>query len=304
MVIDFHCHITTPGSCFPEPNGPYYRSLAPVNAATNLIGQVTSDAVDLMAERIRTPQALKTYRNFGPFIFTEMSRRMITTNADTLLGEMAANSVSKAVVVAIDPYVPTDEVLKACGHRQDLLLPFGSVDTGRDDYLDLFRHLLTLPISGIKYHADLQQLPIESPKMYAMMEVLASSTVAHLPVYLHTGNFPIYRPLDYPWEKALLELVSAFPSITFVCGHAGWDRPKSALKAALKLPNLYLETSWQPASTIRRLCEKVGPERLLFGSDFPLFSQKRALQNVRAALVDEEYDMVVCTNAKRLLRLE
>jgi len=304
VVIDFHCHITTPGSRFPEAEGPYYRSMAPVNAATNLIGQVTQEAVDLMAERFRTPQALKTYRNFAPFIFTEMSRRMITTDASKLLGEMAANGISKAVVVAMDPFVPTDEVLKDCEHRQGILLPFGSVDPNVDDYLDRFRRLLTLPIAGIKYHADLQQLPLESPKMFAMMEVLAASTMSHLPVYLHTGNFPIYRPLDYPWEKSLLELVVDFPSITFICGHAGWDRPKAALKAALKHSNLYLETSWQPASTIQRLCEKIGPERLLFGSDYPLFSQKRALQNVRAALVDEEYEMVVETNAKRLLRLE
>ena len=77
-------------------------------------------------------------------------------------------------------------------------------------------------------------------------------------------------------------------------------------KATAQLPSPHAGsgTSWQPASTIRRLCEKIGPERLLFGSDFPLFSQKRALQNVRAALVDEEYEMVVETNAKRLLRIE
>jgi hypothetical protein len=303
VVIDFHCHITTPGSRFPDQEGPYYRSLAPVNPATNLIGQMTQEAVDLLAERFRTPQALKAYRNFGPFIFTEMSRRMITTDASRLLGEMAANSITAAVVVAMDPFVPTDEVLRDCDHRQGILIPFGSVDSGADDYLDRFRRLLTLPISGIKYHSDLQQLPLESPKLHAMLDILAESTVSHLPVYLHTGNFPIYRPLDMPWEKSLLKLVTDFPTLTFVCGHAGWDHPKAALKAALKHPNLYLETSWQPAGTIRRLCDKIGPERLLFGSDYPLFSQARALKNVRAALDDAEFTLATETNAKRLLRL-
>lgn len=304
MVIDFHCHITTPGSRFPDPEGQYYRSLAPVNAATNLIGQMAQEAVDLFAERFRSPQALKAYRNFGPLIFTEMSRRMITTDASRLMGEMAANGISKAVVVAMDPFVPTPEVLRDCDHRHGILLPFGSVDHQAEDYLDHFRKLLTLPILGIKYHSDLQELPLESPKLSAMMEILAESPKSSLPVYLHTGNFPIYRPLDQPWEKSLLALVSSFPTVTFVCGHAGWDHPTAALKAALKHPNLYLETSWQPPATIRRLCDKVGPERLLFGSDFPLFSQNRALRNVRAALVDEEYEMVVEKNARRLLKLE
>lgn len=304
MIIDFHCHITTPGSRFPEPDGPYYRTIAPVNPATNLIGQMTQEAVDLLAERWRSPRALKAYRNFGPVIFTEMSRRMLTTDASRLLGEMAANGISKSVVVAMDPFVPTTEVVHSCGHRQGLLLPFGSVDGHAADYLERFAGLLTQPIAGIKFHSDLQQLPLESPRLHRMMEALAASSQSHLPVYMHTGNFPIYRPLEVPWEESLPKLLAAFPTLTFVCGHAGWDHPRAALKAALRYPNVYLETSWQPPTAIRRLCDKLGPERLLFGSDYPLFSQARALRNTRAALSDREFEMVSATNARRLLRLD
>jgi predicted TIM-barrel fold metal-dependent hydrolase len=88
-----------------------------------------------------------------------------------------------------------------------------------------------------------------------------------------------------------------------VCGHAGWDAPRAALRAALAHPNLYLETSWQPPRLIRRLCDILGPGRLLFGSDFPLFSQRRALRNVRAALAPDELARVTADNARRLLRL-
>ena len=146
----------------------------------------------------------------------------------------------------------------------------------------------------------MQRLPLDSPRLRVMLRLLAASDVAHLPVYLHTGNFPIYRPLDSPWHSALPRLLAEFPTLTFVCGHAGWDAPRAALKAALAHPNLYLETSWQPPRLIRRLCDKLGPERLLFGSDYPLFSQRRALRNVRAALTDEEFALVTAENAKRL----
>jgi len=53
---------------------------------------------------------------------------------------------------------------------------------------------------------------------------------------------------------------------------------------------------------IRRLCDKLGPERLIFGSDYPLFSQARALKNVRQALTVEELEWVTHLNAERLLR--
>lgn len=286
----------------PDPDGVYYRPLAPVSQATNLLGMWAQDAVDTIAERWRNAHALKAYRTCGPIIYTEMSRRMTITDASALLGEMAANGISKAVVVAIDPLIPTSDVMQACSRLHGVLLPFGSVDPGAEDYLDKFDALLESPIAGLKFHSDLQCLPIDDPRMYALMDRLSRSAHTNLPVYLHTGNFPIYRPLESPWEGSLPKLVRSFPNVKFVCGHCGWDKPKAALKAALANPNLYLETSWQPPQLIRRLCDKLGPERLIFGSDYPLFSQARALKNVRQALTIEELEWVTHLNAERLLR--
>jgi len=272
-------------------------------SAGRLLGHWTQEAMDTLAEQLRTPEALRTYRRLGPLIYTEMSRRMSETDASSLLAEMSQTGVTRAVVVAMDPYVPTGEVLEACLHLPGLLIPFGSNDPNHDDYEANFARLLTQPIRGIKFHSDLQSLPLDSPRLFSMLNILAASEVSRLPVYLHTGNFPIYRPLASPWQTALLRLLSAFPTLIFVCGHAGWNAPQAALKAALGHPNLFLETSWQPARLIRRLCDKLGPERLLFGSDYPLFSQRRALRNARIALTEAEFQLVTSENARRLLRL-
>ena len=286
----------------PEAEGDYYRTLPVPRPAGTLIGQWTQDAVDLAAERLRTPAALKAYRKFSPLIYTEMSRRMTDAPASALLAEMAANGVTQAVVVAIDPFVPTNEVVDACA-RLPGLLPFGSCDPHHSAYQKNFARLLTFPLAGLKFHSDLQQMPLDSPLLFAMLRLLAASEKSYLPVYLHTGNFPIYRPLEKPWPSALHRLLSEFPTLTFVCGHSGWDAPGAALQAALAYPNLYLETSWQPPRLLRRLCDKLGPERLLFGSDFPLYSQKRALKNARAAFTEAEFALVASGNAKHLLRL-
>ena len=303
MIIDFHCHITTPGSRLPEAEGDYYRTLPALSSAGSLLGSWTQDALDLAAERLRAPAALKVYRKFGPLIYTEMSRRMMETPASVLLAEMAANGVSRSVVVAIDPFVPTLEVLDACASLPGLLFPFGSCDPHAPSYEENFAHLLTLPIRGIKFHSDLQQLPLDSPLLFAMLRILAASGKSHLPVYLHTGSFPIYRPLEAPWPAALLRLLAEFPTLTFVCGHSGWDAPEAALKAALAHSNLLLETSWQPPRLLRHLCDELGPERLLLGSDYPLFSQKRALRNARAAFTETEFALVASENAKKLLQI-
>ena len=143
VIIDFHCHITTPGSRLPAAEGNYYRTLAPALPATRLLGQWTREAVDAVAERLRTPEALRTYRRIGPLIYTEMSRCMIEADTSSLLAEMSATGVTQAVVVAIDPFVPTSEVLDACHHLPGLLLPFGSCDPTGDNYPERFAQLLT-----------------------------------------------------------------------------------------------------------------------------------------------------------------
>lgn len=274
-----------------------------MTSAGRLLGHWSQEAMDTLAEQVRTPEALRTYRRLGPLIYTEMSRRMSEAEVPALLAEMAGNGVTHAVVVAMDPFVPTEEVLEACLHLPGLLIPFGSCDPNQPDYEARFAQLLTRPIRGIKFHSDLQGLPLDAPPLFKMLKIMESSDAAHLPVYLHTGNFPVYRPQESPWQSALPKLLATFPTLTFVCGHSGWDAPQAALKAALAHPNLFLETSWQPARLLRRLCDKLGPERLLFGSDFPLFSQRRALRNARAALTEAEFTLVAGQNAKKLLRL-
>ena len=189
----------------PAAEGNYYRTLAPALPATRMLGQWT--------------------REIRPLIYTEMSRRMIEADASTLLAEMSLTGVTQAVVVAIDPFVPTSEVLDACRHLPGLLLPFGSCDPSGDYYPERFTQLLTEPIVGIKFHSDLQRLPLDSPRLRVMLRLLAQSDRLHLPVYLHTGNFPIYEPLETPWHVALPRLLAEFPALTFVCGHSGWDAP-------------------------------------------------------------------------------
>ena len=90
----------------PAAEGNYYRTLAPALPATRMLGQWTREVVDAVAERLRTPEALRTYRRIGPLIYTEMSRRIIEADASTLLAEMSQTGVTQAVVVAIDRSSP------------------------------------------------------------------------------------------------------------------------------------------------------------------------------------------------------
>lgn len=299
-MIDFHTHITTPGSRLPEQDGEHYQSIKPAVQSGEWASLVWQETIEAIAENLRTPSMLRGYRQMAPLIYSEMSRRMLLTNADRMLIEMAKNDVRQAVVVAMDPYVPTGEVVEACTRTRDILVPFGSVDPWADNWREQLATTLSLPIAGFKFHFALQQLPFGSERMREIVTGIAL-TRPTLPIYMHAGDFPIYKPLDEHWAKAMDRFLDEFPTLTFICGHCGWNEPSAALRSARRHPNLLLETSWQPTAVIRRLCQALGPKRLLLGSDFPLFSMRRAIRNCKAALTPEEFSMVSENNAKELI---
>jgi predicted TIM-barrel fold metal-dependent hydrolase len=159
---------------------------------------------------------------------------------------------------------------------------------------------LALPICGFKLHDQLQQMPYAAPRISEILTVIQNIR-PNLPVYLHTGQFPIYKPIGERWHIGLELLLNQFPGLRFICGHCGWNRPSLALRAAKRHSNLWLETSWQPPKVIRKLCDLLGPERLILGSDYPLYSMRRSIRNSKQLLTVAEFRQVSEDNARKIL---
>ncbi|HEX5324288.1 MAG TPA: amidohydrolase family protein [Capsulimonadaceae bacterium] len=299
-MIDFHCHISTPSARMPEAEGDYYQTVKPLATSGPWMNLIWAETIETMAESWRTPAALRQYQQMAPVIYSEMTRRMLMTTANKLTIEMARHHVRQAIVVAIDPYVPTDEVVATCIATKDILLPFGSVDPWSTNWREKLEKTLASPIAGFKIHNSLQRISYNDPRFKDILRVIAERRPG-LPIYMHTGDYPIYKPLDMDWAKSLSPVLSEFETFAFVCGHCGWNRPQAALRLARRHKNLWLETSWQPPKVIRKLCDALGPERLLLGSDFPLFSMRRAIRNCHMVLGPKEFELVSEENARTLL---
>lgn len=71
-----------------------------------------------------------------------------------------------------------------------------------------------------------------------------------------------------------------------------------------KHPNTYTDISIQPAANIRELIDKIGSERLLFGTDYPFVTQAFSILSVlRATDIEQERVNIFSENAKKLLLL-
>jgi predicted TIM-barrel fold metal-dependent hydrolase len=126
-----------------------------------------------------------------------------------------------------------------------------------------------------------------------------SEPVGHL--YPGKGNVTL---------QTVVNLATAFPDLTLICGHWGGGLPFYELmkEVAAVLANVYYDTAASPylydARVYRAATVLTGPEKLLFGSDYPLLRIARcARQVVDAGLPNEQAERILGLNAARLLGL-
>jgi predicted TIM-barrel fold metal-dependent hydrolase len=103
-------------------------------------------------------------------------------------------------------------------------------------------------------------------------------------------------------------VIEMFPGLDVIaCHFGGYRLLDEAEENIIGLP-VYVDTAWPPslgdidAERLRAIIERHGPERVLFGSDWPMASPADELGAVRAlGLGPEQTAGVLGDNMKRLL---
>jgi predicted TIM-barrel fold metal-dependent hydrolase len=104
--------------------------------------------------------------------------------------------------------------------------------------------------------------------------------------------------------------IKSFQELNIICAHWGGGLPFYALmpEVAGELKNVYFDSAATPflyeADIFRIVRDLVGSEKILFGSDYPLLSPKRILDQVESAgLNKDEKAGIEGNNAKLLLSI-
>lgn len=164
-------------------------------------------------------------------------------------------------------------------------------------YLDEAAELLEHPrFLGVKLHPLLDGYHPNDPAVHPLMRLLVERD---LPVLIHCGH-PIFT---LPWS--IEELIASFPEARVVLGHMGHGNVvyiNGAIDVAARHPRVYLETSGMPMHTkIREAVERVGPDRVLYGSDVPFHHPSVEILKVRVSgLAPDLVDRVLGTNGYAL----
>jgi predicted TIM-barrel fold metal-dependent hydrolase len=164
-------------------------------------------------------------------------------------------------------------------------------------YLEEAERFLEHPkFLGIKLHPLIDGYHPNDASVHPLMELAGDRG---LPVLIHSGH-PIFT---LPWS--IEELAVNFPAVKVVLAHMGHGNVvyiNASIDIAERNPNVYLETSGMPMHTkIREAVERVGVERVMYGSDVPLHHPAVEILKVRVSgLEPEPVERVLGANARRL----
>lgn len=239
-------------------------------------------------------------------------------SAEDLLTAMDRDGIERAVVMGMgwtDHQVAVeanDYIIQAVADNPGRLTGFCSVNPawGELAYLEVKR-CMSAGLVGIgELHADTQDFDITN--VAAMAPIMELARSERLPVLVHSSELVGHQ---YPGKGSttpdkLYRFIQNFPGNVIICAHWGGGLPFYALMPEVPeiIKNVYFDTAASPflyrPEIFTTVAGLVGADRVLFGSDYPLISQERALREARqAGLEPEDEEAVLGGNAARLFGL-
>ena len=176
---------------------------------------------------------------------------------------------------------------------------WGTLHPDSEDIEAEVENIIALGLRGVKLHPDFQLFNIDDEKALPMYDCIAG----RLPLLIHTGDN------RYSWSHParLARVLDMFPKLDCIAAHFGgytvWDEAYEALSGR----RCWIDTSsttgmMNDYDRLRTLVQKWGTERMLFGSDFPMWDHAQELERVkRIGFTDEQLEDVLWRNAEAFL---
>ena len=187
--------------------------------------------------------------------------------------------------------------------RPDRLIGLGTLHPDSDDIKRDLAHIKELGLHGVKLHPDIQQFKIDDYRCLKIYELCESE---NMPILMHTGD---YR-YDYSNPNRLVPILETYENLTIIGAHlGGWSVWDEAAEKLSGYKNFYVDSSsslyeLSPERAVE-IIRAYGADRVLFGSDFPVFSPDIELSRFMALpLSSDERRMILSENVLNLYKIK
>ncbi len=205
--------------------------------------------------------------------------------------------------------ISNDEVSACVRTAPSRLAGVGSVDLAnpRDAVREIRRCVRELGFKAIRVLPWLWELPPTHARLYPVYSECCELGVPFCTQVGHTGPM---KPSEYGRPIPYIDQVALdFPELTIVGGHIGYPWTEEMIAVATKHPNVYIDTSAYTASryppALVDYLRRHGRQKVLFGSNAPMISPRRALEGLAGLGLDEATQAAFLgDNARRVFRLD
>ena len=153
-------------------------------------------------------------------------------------------------------------------------------------------------VKGIKLHPDFQKFRIDDKKAYPIYE----AAQGRLPILFHMGDIRY----QYSRPEYLLNVIADFPELKIIGAHFGgwseWGRGAELLAGKDVWVDCSSARQWMQKEQFIALIDAFGADRVLFGSDYPMWNPADELEYIEGLkLPADKLDDILYKNAVQVL---
>jgi predicted TIM-barrel fold metal-dependent hydrolase len=227
-----------------------------------------------------------------------------------LIEAMEDASVNRALVLAHPPLITNEFLLDRCSEHPELF-PVVNIPSGTARPGTALKGYVSRGAVALKIHPAADGEGVDSPRYKALLK---AANELGLPVIIHTGCFHthlFYKDPEQGQAQRYAPWFETYRDVQFVLAHMNFHEPNVALDLMEEHGNVHVDTSWQPAEVIGEAVRRVGPDRVLFGTDWPFIGNnfnvglKRVQDCIEAGTMTEAQSLqILGQNAAKLFKIE
>jgi uncharacterized protein len=238
--------------------------------------------------------------DFEVYLNTNESPDQRAAALTALFANEDAAGIEYAVVMPSPTPNPDNAALYATAHaqRRAILCCQVNPNHGERAFEEIRQSATEWGMRVLKIMPAIYQVHLTGPLAKRLME---TARELNLVVNIHSGS-EISHPL------AIGALARRYPEVTVLMDHMGYrEWTSDAIEAARDNPNLYLGTTiaaFEP-SIVERAIRELGPERIVYGSNWPNCYSDLAVEALRrGGFGGEAEELIFGGNLARALKLD
>lgn len=215
-----------------------------------------------------------------------------------VVDRMNTMGVDKTIIFPFtEGYFNNEDILGYVEENPERLIPFCAVNPWNgQEALDDLEECLKKGFKGVKLHPTLCGFPLSNQKLvnpiFEIVQSYGGVVIVH-------GSADLYNcPLEFD------RMARRFPQVPLIMVHCGffWEW-ELAIEVAMENDNLYLETSRVPGFETNKIIQKLGGDKVIWGTDGPFCDYEWEFNKIkRYANGEKEFDKIMGGTILSLLK--